>query len=175
MYWRRLPPLSAILLLFGFATAIAAEPNPAASAADPGVKQPVVEFAGRVKRPTRFDLERLRSLPAENVQVAFDTERGPQKSSFTGVRLWALLDQAGGIDDPGKGAEFHHIVRITGRDGYMVVISTGEIAPEFGGKPALLAYRRDGAAQGETGFRLVMPGDKRGGRYVRDVVSITVE
>jgi hypothetical protein len=173
--YRRLPPLFAILLLFGFATAIAAEPNPAASAADPGVKQPVVEFAGRVKQPTRFGLEQLRSLPAETVQVAFDTERGPQKSSFTGVRLWALLDQAGGIDDPEKGAEFHRIVRITGRDGYVVVISTGEIAPEFGGKPALLAYQRDGAVQGETGFRLVMPGDKRGGRYVRDVVSITVE
>jgi hypothetical protein len=171
----RLPPLFAILLLFGFATAIAAEPSLAASSAEPAGKEPVVEFAGKVKRPTGFDLEQLRRLPAETLQVSFETDRGAQKSSFTGVRLWALLDQAGGIDDPEKGAEFHHIVRITGRDGYVVVISTGEIAPEFGGKPALLAYRRDGAAQGETGFRLAMPGDKRGGRYVRDVVSITVE
>jgi hypothetical protein len=57
----------------------------------------------------------------------------------------------------------------------LVVISTGEIAPEFGGKPALLAYKQDGTEQLETGLRLVMPGDKRGGRNVRDVVSITIE
>ena len=58
---------------------------------------------------------------------------------------------------------------------FLPVISTGEIAPDFGGKPALLAYRRNDEAPAERGFRLVMPGDKHGGRYVRDVVSIEVE
>ena len=109
------------------------------------------------------------------MQVSFEGERGAQNSSFTGVRLWTLLDKAGGIDDGAKGAELRHTSKVTGRDGYVVVLSTGEIAPEFGGKPALIAYQRDGAMLGGAGFRLVMPGDKRGGRNVRDVVTIMVE
>jgi DMSO/TMAO reductase YedYZ molybdopterin-dependent catalytic subunit len=137
--------------------------------------QPALSIEGRVKHPRRFDFEALRKLPAETVQVSFEGERGAQSSSFTGVRLWTLLDRAGGMDDPAKGAELRHVIKITGRDGYAVVLSTGEIAPEFGGKPALIAYQQDGSMLGEAGLRLVMPGDKRGGRNVRDVVAVAVE
>ena len=96
-------------------------------------------------------------------------------ASYTGVSLWAVLMAAGGIADDEKGAELRHVVKIIARDGYMVVISTGEIAPDFGGKPALIAYQREGEPAGEAGLRLVMPGDKRGGRNVRDLIAIRVE
>jgi hypothetical protein len=86
-----------------------------------------------------------------------------------------LLEEAGGIDDPAKGAELHHTITTTGRDGYVVVISTGEIAPDFGGKSAMVAYERDGQQLSDTGLRIVMPGDKHGGRYVRDVAEIEVK
>ena len=138
-------------------------------------EEPGLSIEGHVCQPQRFDLEALRRLPAETVQVSFEGERGTQNARFTGVQLWALLDQAGGLVDSEKGAELRHTLKITGRDGYVVVISTGEIAPEFGGKPGLIAYQRDGAPLGEAGFRLVMPGDKRGGRNVRDVVTIAVD
>jgi hypothetical protein len=137
--------------------------------------QTSLSIEGHVGHPQKFNLETLRKLPAETVQVAFEGERGAQNSSFTGVRLWTLLDKAGGIDDPAKGSELRHVIKVSGRDGYIVMISTGEIAPEFGGRPALIAYQRDDAMLGEAGFRLVMPGDKRGGRNVRDVVTIAVE
>ena len=52
---------------------------------------------------------------------------------------------------------------------------TGEIAPDFGAEPAMIACQRDGAPLGGTGFRLVIPGDKHGGRSVRDVTAITIE
>jgi hypothetical protein len=39
----------------------------------------------------------------------------------------------------------------------------------------MIAYQRDGAPLGGTGFRLVIPGDKHGGRSVRDVTAITIE
>ena len=55
-----------------------------------------------------------------------------------------------------------------------IVPSAGEIAPDLGGKQALVAYQRGGDAPGANGFRLVMPGDKHGARYVRDVVTIKV-
>jgi hypothetical protein len=53
-------------------------------------------------------------------------------------------------------------------------LSTGEIAPDFGGKTAMIAYERDGVELGDKVLRVVMPGDKHGGRYVRDVVEIAV-
>jgi DMSO/TMAO reductase YedYZ molybdopterin-dependent catalytic subunit len=130
---------------------------------------------GLVKHPIRLSVDALRRLPAETVEVSIQTARGLEKSSYTGVPLWTLLGEAGGIADSAKGAELHHTISITGRDGYTVVISTGEVAPDFGGKAAMIAYQRDGQELGENGLRLVMPGDKRGGRYVRDVLEIEVK
>jgi hypothetical protein len=127
-----------------------------------------------VKHPQSFSAAVLRKLPAEQVEVSFQTARGAEKSSYTGVLLWTLLGEAEEIDDPAKGAELRHTIKITGRDGYTVVISTGEIAPDFGGKAAMVAYERNGEALGDNALRVVMPGDKRGGRYVRDVAEIEV-
>jgi hypothetical protein len=130
---------------------------------------------GKVRHPQRLTVDTLRKLPAERVEVAFQIGHGMEKSSYTGVLLWTLLEKAGGIDDRAKGAELRHTITITGRDGCVVVLSTGEIAPDFGGKPAMIAYERDGQELAETGLRIVMPGDKHGGRYVRDVAEIAVK
>lgn len=130
---------------------------------------------GQVRQPQRFDLDPLRKLPPEHVRVSFAGERGTTNASFTGVRLWVVLDQAGGSSDSDERATLHHTVKVTAKDGYFVILSTGEIAPEFGGKPAIVAYQLDAEPEGASGFRLVMPGDKRGGRNVRDIVSIDIE
>jgi DMSO/TMAO reductase YedYZ molybdopterin-dependent catalytic subunit len=157
----------AALLLFPGGPVTAGDPS---APPDSGIM-----LDGNVKHPQRLTVDTLRKLPAERVEVAFQTGRGMEKSSYTGVLLWALLEKAGGIDDPAKGAELRHTIRITGRDGYVVVLSTGEIAPDFGGKPAMVAYERDGQELADTGLRIVMPGDKHGGRYVRDVAEIEVK
>jgi DMSO/TMAO reductase YedYZ molybdopterin-dependent catalytic subunit len=39
----------------------------------------------------------------------------------------------------------------------------------------ILAEQMNGKPLGPDHFRLVVPGDQRGGRSVRDVVSITIE
>jgi hypothetical protein len=53
----------------------------------------------------------------------------------------------------------------------VAVLALAEIDPEFEGKQVLLAFRRDGQPMpGE--LRLVVPGDRRGGRSARDVVRI---
>ena len=168
--------LTAMLLALALAPARSADqPITGASPVPSATPNLALSLAGRVRHPLRLGIDALRKLPAESVQVSFQTERGPLTASFTGVRLWALLDQAGGIDDAEKGAELHHLVRITGQDGYWVIISTGEIAPDFGAEPVLIAYQRDGAPLEGSGFRLVIPGDKHGGRSVRDVTAVTIE
>ena len=160
------------LLVFGSAAYADDRAIPQTTAAN---QNWVVSLGGKVKHPQQFDLETLQRLPAQQVTVSYQTGRGVEEASFTGVSLWTLLGEAGGIDDPAKSAELRHVIRITARDGYVVVLSTGEIAPDFGAKPALLAYRRNDEAPAAAGFRLAMPGDKHGGRYVRDVISIEVE
>ena len=159
------------LLVFGSAAHADDRAIPPTTAAN---QNWVVSLSGKVNHPQQFDLETLQKLPAQQVTVSYQAGR-VEEVSFTGVLLWTLLGEAGGIDDPAKRAELRHVIRITARDGYVVVLSTGEIAPGFGAKPALLAYRRNDETPATAGLRLVMPGDKHGGRYVRDVVSIEVD
>ena len=160
------------LLLSANGAAIAADQSTQSEATAPSSG---LVLDGKVRHPLRLSIDTLRKLPAERVEVSFQTAHGVEKATYTGALLWTLLGEAGGIDDSAKGAELHHTINITGRDGYMVVISTGEIAPDFGGKAAMIAYERDGEELGDKGLRVVMPGDKHGGRYVRDVVAIEVK
>jgi len=136
-------------------------------------QSPELLLDGKVKQPQRWMLDDLKKMPAEHATVSYQTDRGVVTASFTGVLLWSLIAAAGGIDDSGKSAELRHAIRITAKDDYVVVTSTGEIAPDFGGKAALVAYERDGKPLDD--FRIVMPGDKHGGRNVRDVISVKIE
>jgi len=113
----------------------------------------------------------LRALPGATLQVVFATRDGAERGVWTGALLWALIGRAA---PPAEGRLLRTVV-VTGRDGYAVALSLGELDPEFGGEPSLLAWSRDGEdlpAQG--GPRLVVPGDKRGSRAVRDVVRVEI-
>ena len=142
--------------------------------AGPALAQsPELVLQGKVRQPQRLTFEDLKKMPAEHADVSYQTDRGPVIASFTGVLLWSLIGAAGGIDDSAKNPELRHAIRITAKDGYVVVTSSGEIAPDFGAKGVIVAYERDGKPLED--FRIVVPGDKHGGRNVRDVVSINIE
>ena len=136
-------------------------------------QSPTLSLAGHLKQPQQLTLDDLKKLPAQHAEVTFQTDRGPVAASFTGVLLWSLIEAAGGIDDAERNAAVRHAIRVTAKDSYVMVTSTGEIAPDFGGKQALIAYERDGKPLDH--FRLVMPGDKHGARNVRDIVTVAVE
>jgi hypothetical protein len=68
-----------------------------------------------------------------------------------------------------------------GSDGYEAVFSGGELNPMFGGSataPDTVAYSDTGGQLGQGGAdgfaRTVVPGDKAGGRYVSNLVDLTV-
>jgi DMSO/TMAO reductase YedYZ molybdopterin-dependent catalytic subunit len=133
-------------------------------------------FGGLVQQPGSFTLDDLKNLPATRETVSFIGEHGQEKATYTGVLLWTLLDKAGGLADSGKRPDLRHTLTVTGRDGYIVVLSLGELDPDFGGNAAIIAYSRDGKPYDPArGFRLVVPGDKHGGRDVRDVTNIDVK
>jgi hypothetical protein len=116
-----------------------------------------------------MSVDEIAKLPNVTLSIAFATEHGPRQAVFEGPLLWTVLDQAHAI---ASGGPVRHVVGVTGQDGYTATLALGEISPDFEGKQVLLAERMDGKALDHP--RLVMPGDKKGGRSVRDVVGIAV-
>ena len=116
--------------------------------------------------------EALAKLPTVKLSVAFGTEHGPRQAVFEGPLLWTVLDQAHAVDPAKAGGHVRQFVTLTGSDGYTAVLALGEISPDFEGKQVIVAERMDGKPLDHP--RVVVPGDRRGGRSVHDVVGIAV-
>jgi molybdate transport system substrate-binding protein len=157
----------------GAAPAAAGAPIPAVASS---TFSPSVALQGLVGNPRTFSRDDLMALPSETVQVSFQAGQGTDGGSFTGTRLLNVFDAAGGAKLPtdGNNAKLRVTVMVTAADGYQVAFGWGELDPEFGAAPILLAYARDGQPMGEKQgmARIVVPGDKRGGRYLSMVKSI---
>ena len=128
-----------------------------------------VEISGQVQRPASLSMEGLAALPAIEVQSARD---GGALATYAGPLLWPLLSKASLVDGPGRGAHLQHVFFARGADGYTVAVAIGEIDPGFEGKPAIIATKQDGTSLAAP--RLVIPGDHKAGRAVRDLVAIEV-
>jgi DMSO/TMAO reductase YedYZ molybdopterin-dependent catalytic subunit len=134
-----------------------------------------LKIEGAVEHPASFSLEALRKMPATNEAIFFHTGRGAAGGSFTGVLLWTLLQESGVKPAEAKTADMLRKYLVArGGDGYYVVIALAELDPEFGGQQALIAYEQDGKPLDERSgpLRLIVPGDKGGGRNVMRLVSI---
>ena len=127
-----------------------------------------IVVATAVEQSRTIDPAMVEQLPATEQKVSFLTGHGPEQATYTGALLWSMLEKAEMLGGDRR-ARLRRTIVVTGRDGYTAVLALAEIDPEFEGKQVLLAYRRemDGHA-----LRLVVPGDRHGGRSVRDVVRI---
>jgi molybdate transport system substrate-binding protein len=133
----------------------------------------LIQVAGAPARS--ISPERIAGLPRLTQRVAFMTGHGEQQNEWSGPLLWDVLVDSGAVD-PGKPADqVHRAVRVIGADGYVAVVALAEIAPQFAGRPIELADRMNGAPLPPPGLRLIVPGDRRGGRSVRDVVRIDID
>jgi hypothetical protein len=133
----------------------------------------LIERSGQASRS--LSLERIATLPRVTQRVGFATGRGEQLNEWTGPLLWNVLGASGIVDGASPREQAHLAVRVTGADGYAAVIALGEISPQFADRPILLADHLNGAPLPAGALRLVVPGDRVGGRSVRDVVRIEVE
>jgi DMSO/TMAO reductase YedYZ molybdopterin-dependent catalytic subunit len=147
----------------------------AGSTACQGGYSPRFKISGEVQNPVTYDEESLGALPHSTENVTFLTKTGPQTGSFQGVLLWDLLTKAGIKSDPSRDGQFQYI-EVTSTDCYQVVLALGEIDPGFGGEQVLVADGENGSPLGsDTGFaRLIVPGDKFGGRDSFWIKSIKV-
>jgi hypothetical protein len=126
--------------------------------------------------PTQLALkaEDLAKMPRETVTIP---DQDGTKVAYEGVPLREILKQAGapaGKDLRGKALASYILVKA--KDGYEVVFTLAEVAPEFGNESIVVADKRDGKAlfQYQGPFRLVCPNDKAGARSVRMLESIEV-
>jgi len=138
-----------------------------------------VAIKGLVGSPKSFTREDLMKLPAETVQVSYQAGQGTTNATFTGTRLLNVIDAAGGAKLPAdtNNAKLRVTVMATGADGYQVVFGWGDLDPDFGAAPILVAWDQDGKPMGDKAgmARLVVPGDKRGGRYVSTLKAIELK
>jgi hypothetical protein len=97
---------------------------------------------------------------------------------YEGVSLRELLTRAGvPAGEALRGRDLALAVVVTGADGYRVAFGVAEFDPAFTDRIAILADKKDGAALtgNEAPFQLVLTGEKRPARWVRQVVSLEVQ
>ena len=153
------------------ATAVAVSATPLSTAPGP------VAVGGLVAQPLELTLADLQRYPSETQQVTFLAGGAPQQHSYTGTRLLNILNAAKPrFDAKRKNDKLRTVVLVTGSDGYQAAVAWGEIDPEFGNAPILLAWQQDGTPLGtQQGSRLTVPGDKFGDHYVSGIVRIDLE
>lgn len=142
---------------------------------------PAVQLGGAVDRPAALTETDLAARSAVTQAVNFSSGSGPQAHTYTGTSLWSLLNDAGlQADGTRKNDLLSRHVLATGADGYKVVFALGELNPEYGNKPALVAYAETTAgvsaplAAADGPFRVTAPGDVKGGRYVSNLTRLDV-
>jgi hypothetical protein len=139
----------------------------ATDAPAPSVLQ--VQRAGQP--PHTITLEQIAALKPITQKAAVEHA----DRSWTGPLLWDVLVNAGAVDPTKPADAVHFGVHVVGADGWTAVFGLAELSPEFAGKPIQLADRMDGEPIPGPGLRLIVPGEHRGGRSVRDVVRIDIE
>jgi DMSO/TMAO reductase YedYZ molybdopterin-dependent catalytic subunit len=136
-----------------------------------------VLLTGLVERAGPLSVAALRQLPNETAQVSFLSGNNTEQHTYVGVRLVTVLNNAKlKTNDKYKNDKLRKYIVFTAKDGYEATVAWGEIDPDFGNAAILLAWEEDGKPlTGASGpLRLVVPTDKRGGRYVSGVVTIDV-
>jgi hypothetical protein len=149
----------------------------AALAAPASAQAPAATFQvdGDVNNPLTLTTADLAKLPQHKLRVKFFSGSKLERHTYRGPFLYDVVNQAQPDFDPDiKNDKLRFYVAATGADGYAAIVSWGEIDPDFAGRKILLAVSEDGRSLATDGPRLVTPRDRRGGRYVSNVIRIRV-
>lgn len=115
----------------------------------------------------------ITTLPHQDI----DAEDHGRTVRFTGVPLRLVLEKAGvTLGDSLRGKRLASCLVVEAADGYRVVIALPELDPGFTDRVILLADKADGHPMDakEGPFRVVVPGEKRPARWVRQVTTLKV-
>jgi len=128
---------------------------------------------GAVTRPSRLTAHDLGRLPQRTVTCTFRGSSGTRTHTYAGPLLLDVLHQAEPRFDPRiKADPVRHVITATGGDQQQATLAWAEIDPDFAGRAVLVALTEDGRPAEGGRPRVVVPGDKCGGRYVAGLVRL---
>jgi len=134
-----------------------------------------LRIIGKVERPLVLSEVDLQALP--RTRLAVTDEKGTPVT-YDGVPVVELLRRAGvPLGKQLRGPQMKLYVIVNAADGYRVVFALAEFDPDFTDRAIILADHRDGhvLAPPEAPFRMIVAGEKRHARWVREVNSLDVE
>ena len=141
-----------------------------ADAQPPAPAAITLTVAGHVARA--LTASELAKAPRQTVST-IDHEGKPH--TFEGVPLHYLLSAAG-VTMTCRGDAIAQVATVASADGYRAAFGIGELIPELAPDVVLLADHRDGQPLSATTgpWQLVVPGDRKPTRWVRQVRDIRV-
>jgi hypothetical protein len=129
---------------------------------------------GDVPRPFELTTAEFAQLPRQTVRAK---GHDGKEAEFAGVPLIELLKTAGvKFGQNLRGPALATYLVVEAADGYRAVFALPEPDPAFTDRVILLADRRDGKPldEREGPLRIIVPGEKRPARWVRQVVALKV-
>jgi Oxidoreductase molybdopterin binding domain len=165
--------LSALLFVFAALTV-----SPSVSVAQGISSAPndgTIRITGAVGHAIVLHEADLATLSRQTVHVVDDKGAAV---AYEGVQVAALLGRAGApLGKQLRGPRMKLYVVVEAADGYRAVFALAEFDPDFTDRVILLADRRDGRplSSKEGPFRIVVPGEKRHARWVRQVSALDIQ
>jgi DMSO/TMAO reductase YedYZ molybdopterin-dependent catalytic subunit len=162
--------LAAGLLLAPASSLLAAEAPPPS----PPTGDVLVTVTGETGSPLRLTAADLAKLPRRTVHVA---DHG-KNATFEGTPLADVLKLVGApLGENLRKDKLLLVLVVDARDGYHAAFSLPEIDPEFTDREILLADKKDQKplSAEEGPLRVVVPGEKKGARWVRQVSALRIE
>ncbi|MCD0449774.1 hypothetical protein LO762_11320 [Actinocorallia sp. API 0066] len=137
---------------------------------------PCLRIGGAVRAPRALAMAELRALPQHACDVVFSCRRaGARHHRFAGPLLLDVVGEADPVFAGGdRKARLRFLLSLRADDGHRAVLSWGEIDPEFGAVPVLVALSRDGRPLDVEGPTLAVPGDRCGARSLTALRELTL-
>ena len=135
----------------------------------------MLRIEGAVARPMNITIDDLRNrYQPYSVDTSYANDFRVAKASYTGARLWDLLQSAGAA----LNTEQPELMRVMARsaDDFRCNVNWHEFDPTGDNKLILVSYLQDGQPiTSKYGpLRLVVPGDPQGLRYIGNLAGLTV-
>lgn len=162
--------LSIFFLLVSFCSVVA--PGQTKEVSAPAAQ--VLSVGGEVARPLKLSVADLTKIPRQTVSAK---DHGGKTATFEGIALVEVLRLAGvEFGEKLRGKSLALFLVVDAADGYRAVFALPELDPAFTDQTIILADRREGKAlsEAEGQWRIVVPNEKRQGRWVRQVVALTI-
>ena len=169
--------LAAIVLSFSAIFVNGQTPTPPITKTEPEKAPAAADYTLVIEnedgKQTKLGAAELGKLKRQSVKAGSDGK----ELAFEGFALVDVL-KLGGVEfgETLRGKRLATFLLVEAADDYQAVFALPELDPAFNEKVVLLTDKRDGQAisKAEGPLRLVVPGEKKAGRWVRQVTVLKI-